>query len=164
LDYYPQVCQIREIAIGKQEDRDRVEALRAFEFCCDFALRHWHPDVGKYSNAPKIPPRTAYALRHIGGLMALDRRTSQSEPFLRKDFISAYILAPVADLMAPELEAFDVKKLTSAKSLDRAIPKEFPAPRQQQPEVPIPVAFSAEQERALIQQKIAEHNGKAVTA
>jgi hypothetical protein len=119
-EWFPTVAKIREHACMKRADEDAVEAGSAWDFCVKFETRYWHPDLGTYRNAPAIPPRTAYALRQVGGLPSINNCKLDNLPFMQKNFIEAYRLAPMHERMQPQLEAVfggSLAELVEAKSM-----------------------------------------------
>jgi hypothetical protein len=116
----------------EQADQNKVEADAAWNYVNEY-LRKWGVDRlpiysgGKRITAPRLDARSEYALRRIGGLWALNQIDAESRPFMYRDFCEAYVLAPVAELMAPQLlEQFgdralvgNVKQLTEAKTMEQ---------------------------------------------
>ena len=87
---------------------------------------------GKKNTAPPLEPRIDYALRRIGGLKGLNQVNAESWPFVYRDFCESYTLAPVAELMAPQLtEQFgdrkllgNMKQLAEGKTMEQPITKQ----------------------------------------
>lgn len=153
LKFFPKIAELRELAGSKDEDARKVEAEAAWKLANDY-LRMWGADLlavysaGKRIEAPALPGRIEYALRRIGGLRGLNQITEKSRPFMFKDFVEAYNLAPMAESLAPQLAENlcarkllgEVKEQISARSVsekpseakpvqDRAFPsKTIPAP------------------------------------
>ena len=92
---FPTIAELRELAGLSKLDQDAIEINQAWEFVCRYVQRYWHPEVGRYDNAPAIPPRIDYALRRIGGLYALHNCSLEQLPRMHRDFGDAYRLAPV---------------------------------------------------------------------
>ena len=96
------------MAGAKAEGEDKVEADAAWHHVNEY-LRRWGVDrlpiysKGTKTAAPRLDVRSEYALRRIGGLWALNQMDAGNRPFMYRDFCEAYILAPVAELMAPQL-------------------------------------------------------------
>lgn len=66
--FFPTIAELRNRAGLGELDQDAIEINQAWEFVCRFVQKHWHPAVGRYVNAPPIPPRIGLGLRQIGGL------------------------------------------------------------------------------------------------
>lgn len=119
LEWFPKPAKLRELAgVGKPEDARKVEANAAWESANRYLQRH---GVVKYDRdfitRPPLPPRIEYALRRIGGLSGLNQITADSRPFMYRDFCEAYELAPMAELLAPQLEEkFPAKQLLGSYS------------------------------------------------
>jgi hypothetical protein len=123
LKFFPKISELRDLAGAKTEDALHVEADAAWQFANRYLEKY---GVVKYDRdeRPALPPRVDYALRRVGGLWALNQMTSESRPFMYKDFCEAYRLAPTAELLAPQLAEKlcarkllkDVKELTSART------------------------------------------------
>jgi hypothetical protein len=107
LRFFPKIAELREFAGAKAEDIRSVEAEAAWKFASDY-LRKWGVERlpfysgGKRLDAPALPSRIEYALRRIGGLRGLNQVTEQSRPFVFKDFVEAFHLAPMAESLAPQ--------------------------------------------------------------
>ena len=137
--FFPRPAELRELAEGSTEDRKTVEAQAAWDWILWFMRRCWYPDLGISPGAPAIPPAMEYALRQIGGIKALSCMETTNEPFLKRDFIAAYKLAPVAEMMSAEIHAAlpakQIKQLVAAKSMEpppkKAEPIDFAVLRQQ---------------------------------
>jgi hypothetical protein len=95
--WFPSVAELRERAGMTEDTTEALEANLAWEFVQHYSHKHWHPDLGHYSNAPTIPSRTSYALRQIGGLQVIFNCRLEHLTFVKKDFIAAYKLAAKAD-------------------------------------------------------------------
>ena len=108
LKFFPKIAELRELAGAAAKDQHNVEAEAAWKFANDY-LRRWGVNLmpfysgGKRTEAPPLPPQIDYALRRIGGLRGLNQVTEENRPFMLKDFCEAYKLAPIADLLAPQL-------------------------------------------------------------
>ncbi len=107
--WFPKVAELRELAgTALPEEKKKAEANAAWNQVNEY-LRKWGVDLwpiysgGKVITPPALEPRLEYALRKIGGLWRLNQVTDESYPFVYRDFCEAYNLAPVADLMAPQL-------------------------------------------------------------
>jgi hypothetical protein len=122
-DYFPIISKIRQCAGVTEKQQNAAGA--------DAAWLYVREHVRKYSsiyecNAPKLPPRIAYAARLVGGLYAIEYCPDDSLPFMRKDFCAAWeryheSSAALNDLMlAAPLEQ---KLLTAAKPLPPLIGK-----------------------------------------
>jgi hypothetical protein len=124
LKFFPKISELLEMASAKPEDARKVEADAAWNHALDY-LRKWGVDRmpvysgGKRIDAPTLPPRIEYALRKIGGLRSLNQITTDSRPFVQKDFIEAYHLASMAESLAPQLDSMfgDTKLLGQVKQL-----------------------------------------------
>ena len=86
-DYFPIISKIRQCAGVTEKQQNAAGA--------DAAWLYVREHVRKYSsiyecNAPKLPPRIAYAARLIGGLYAIEYCPDDSLPFMRKDFCAAW--------------------------------------------------------------------------
>lgn len=138
-DFFPALSKIRHRAGMNADECVQVEGSAAWEFVRKYVRHHWTPDLGACSflgkPAPKIPPRTEYALRQIGGLKALFYMEQSAEPFKRRDFLEAYRMAPVEERMRPQLESqfapkelsAGMKQLMSGKAMNIE-PKPAPVP------------------------------------
>jgi hypothetical protein len=124
LKFFPKISELLELASAKPEDARKVEADAAWNHALDY-LRKWGVDRmpvysgGKRIDAPMLSPRIEYALRKIGGLRCLNQITTKSRPFVQKDFIEAYHLAPMAESLALHLGSMfgDTKLLGQVKQL-----------------------------------------------
>lgn len=121
--FFPRPAELRELAVGKADDQQEVEAQGAWLWIQDFMRKFWHADIGIDRRAPNIPPAINYTLRIIGGFRALSQMEVGSEPFVQKAFVAAFRLAPMAELMAPKLPSLlptrEATKLLSAKAMDK---------------------------------------------
>jgi hypothetical protein len=90
---FPTIAELRERAGLSKLDQDAIEINQAWEFVCRYVQKWWHPEVGRYDNAPAIPPRIDYALCQIGGLYALHNCSLEQLPRMHRDFADAYRLA-----------------------------------------------------------------------
>ena len=130
-EWFPSVKAIRERAGLKEAQMVAVEAGEAWDFV-QRHLREWGSDGmpqwcrgGVMREPPALPRRIDYAVRQLGGLWAINQVTNASLPFMRKDFIEAYKMAPVAEQMQPQLRASlqgkklasDLKQLAPAKAI-----------------------------------------------
>ena len=109
--FFPTVAELRERAGLSKADRNAVEANAAWEFVNRYVRRHWHPDIGPYPDAPQIPARIDYALRQMGGLRRLNSCLADHLPFMKKDFIEAYRLAPLAEARGHLSEAKVIERI-----------------------------------------------------
>jgi hypothetical protein len=141
LTWFPKLAELRNLAGLKPDDQKKVEADAAWNHVNEY-LRKWGVDRlpiysgGNKATAPRLESRSEYALRRIGGLWALNQMGAESRPFMYRDFCEAYVLAPVAELMAPQLlEQFgdrklvgNVKQLTGALTMEQqpAAPEVLP--------------------------------------
>jgi hypothetical protein len=131
LEWFPKPAKLRELAgIGPEDVRD-VEAEAAWTWVNAY-LREWGVERmplysgGKRIEAPALPQRIEYAVRAIGGLWALNQITTESRPFMKRDFIEAYGQAPIAESLAPQLSGMfgknkllgQVKQLMSGERMD----------------------------------------------
>ena len=129
--YFPSIDKIRERAGMNKSDHDAVEADAAWDttlryidrYGCD-GLPLWRE--GKQVDPPALPARISYAVRKVGGLYAIYKREIKSEPFMRKEFAEAYKLAPIAELILPQLEASFASHLL--ESACKALPQANPCP------------------------------------
>jgi len=117
LKWFPKMSELRDLSGSTADDQRKVEAQAAWTYVNEY-LRKWGIDQlpvrsgGKWITAPPLEPRLEYAIRRIGGLWRLNQITDESYPFVYKDFCEAYNLAPVAELMTPQLlEQFGDRKL-----------------------------------------------------
>lgn len=115
--FFPKVAELRELSGSSAKDEQKVEAQAAWEQANQY-LRNWGVDKlpvrsgGKWITPPPLEPRLEYAVRQIGGLWRLNQVTDETYHFIFRDFCEAYLLAPVAELMAPQLlEQFSVRAL-----------------------------------------------------
>lgn len=125
--FFPKPSELREMAVGKVADQEEVKSLAAWNWILDFMRKFWHADLGIYQNAPVIPPAIMYALRIIGGFRSLSQMEVSSQPFIQKAFLAAYKLAPVAEMMQPQID----KLLPTARATMRQLAdgKKFESPR-----------------------------------
>jgi hypothetical protein len=129
LKWFPKLAELRDLAGSKTEEL-KVEAQAAWNYVNDY-LRKWGVDRlpvrsdGKLITAPPLEPRLEYAVRQIGGLWRLNQVTDQNYHFIFRDFCDAYALAPLAELMEPQLlEKFSVPELVGqAKEFPTANPR-----------------------------------------
>ncbi len=150
LKFFPRISELRDLAGVAAKDVRNVETEAAWKFVNDY-LRKWGVDLmpiysgGKRIEAPALPPRIAYALRRIGGLCGLNQVTEEKRPFMFRDFCEAYNVAPIADLLAPQLaDKFpvregQVKQLTDGASIERPDVKPVPVRTFQAKPVPQPL-------------------------
>lgn len=137
---FPKAGDIRSACGFSQELIQEVEAEASWQSVWAY-LRRWGVDLmpvrhdGDQIEAPKLEPRTAYALRTIGGLSALNQVTVDHLPFMRKDFFAAFKQAPLAAALQPQLEAKlskqlegKIKQISDGKRLDRQPKKIAPVP------------------------------------
>ena len=118
LKWFPKLAELRDLAGSKTEEL-KVEAQAAWNYVNDY-LRKWGVDRlpvrsgEKLISAPPLAPRLEYAVRQIGGLWRLNQVTDQNYHFIFRDFCDAYALAPLAELMEPQLlEKFNIPELAS---------------------------------------------------
>jgi len=109
--WFPTVAELRQRAGMAQSTQDQIEANQAWEWIRWFATHNWHPDIGLYNHAPAIPPRIDYAMRQVGGLRIIAACGDAQLPFVRKDFMEAFELAPLAMRHQNELMAAKPKEL-----------------------------------------------------
>jgi hypothetical protein len=129
LKWFPKLAELRDLAGSKPEEL-KVEAQAAWNYVNDY-LRKWGVDRlpvrsdGKLITAPPLDPRLEYAVRQIGGLWRLNQVTDETYHFIFRDFCEAYALAPLAELMAPQLsEKFGIRELAGqVKELSIANPR-----------------------------------------
>lgn len=161
LKFFPKISELLEMAGAKPEDARKVESDAAWNHALDY-LRKWGVDRmpvysgGKRIDAPMLPPRIEYALRRVGGLWGLNQITSESRPFVQKDFTEAYQQAPIAESLAPQLGSMfgDRKLLGHVKQLTAGVAMNAPPITAQKHEPaptfkakPIPVAMTEAQLR-----------------
>ena len=115
--FFPKLAELRTLSGQGAEDEKKVEAEAAWRYVNEY-LRKWGVNrlpirsSGKWITAPTLEPRLEYAIRQIGGLWRLNQVTDENFPFIFRDFCEAYALAPLAELMAPQLaERFGDRKL-----------------------------------------------------
>jgi len=116
LKWFPKLAELRDLAGSKPEEL-KVEAQAAWNYVNDY-LRKWGVDRlpvrsdGKLISAPPLDPRLEYAVRQIGGLWRLNQVTDKTHHFIFRDFCEAYALAPLAELMEPQLsEKFGIREI-----------------------------------------------------
>jgi hypothetical protein len=122
LKFFPKIAELRDLAGANAEDTLKVDAEAAWHFANRYLDRHGVVKCDR-DDRPPLPPQVDYALRRIGGLWALNQMTSESRPFMYRDFCEAYKLAPTAELLVPQLAdklcarrlLGEVKELTSAQ-------------------------------------------------
>lgn len=117
LKFFPRVAELRDLSGASAEEEKKVEAQAAWQQANEY-LRKWGVQKipvrsgKKWITPPPLEPRLEYAVRQIGGLWRLNQVTDETYHFIFRDFCEAYMLAPVADLMAPQLlEQFSVRQL-----------------------------------------------------
>jgi len=111
--WFPKIAELWELAeLGKQQQRDEVEAEAAFQSVIrsleregvDFGIKH-------------LPARTQHAVRQCGGLWQFNNRLqvrygddenpsemdNRSPIFLQRDFVAAYKSYSIHEAMLPEL-------------------------------------------------------------
>jgi hypothetical protein len=144
--FFPKVAELRSLAGLGAEDKNKIDANAAWDYVNKY-LGKWGVDLlplfsgGKVTTPPPLDARTAYALRRIGGLRALNQVDVDKMPFMYRDFCEAYALAPVAELMALPLQQHfgedklqgSVKLLMEGKSVEYNA--EHPEPRKDVPPV-----------------------------
>ena len=115
--FFPKLAELRTLSGQSAADEKKVEAEAAWRYVNEY-LRKWGVNrlpirsSGKWITAPSLEPRLEYAVRQIGGLWRLNQLTDENFPFIFRDFCEAYALAPLAELMAPQLaERFGDRKL-----------------------------------------------------
>ena len=136
LNFFPKIAELRELAGAKAEDQAHVEAAAAWEFLNRY-LQKFGVVIYDDDNRPPLDPRIDCALRRIGGLNALNQITEKSRPFMFNDFCEAYRLAPLADLLTPQLtELFGYQKLVAPKR-EQLAGKVFSDPEPRLPQKPI---------------------------
>ncbi len=115
--FFPKVAELRELSGSSANDEKTVEAQAAWQQANEY-LRKWGVEKlpvrseGKWIAPPPLEPRLEYAVRQIGGLWRLNQVTDETYHFMFRDFCEAYLLAPIAELMAPQLlEQFSVRAL-----------------------------------------------------
>lgn len=97
--FFPTIAELRERAGMKKADQDSAEGLDHWVRLKRFIGENYYEDLGGLQNAEKIPARTQYAMRAIGGPRAIYFMDMDAEPFKKKDFLEAYRLAPVHEQM-----------------------------------------------------------------
>jgi hypothetical protein len=171
LDYAPGVAEIRRLASADEKSSESVEAQAAWNYVNEY-LRKWGVDRmpirsgGQWITAPPLEPRLEYAVRQIGGLWRLNQVTDENYAFMFRDFCAAYSLAPVAELMAPQiLEQFgdrklvgNVKRLADAKESERQAAGQVQETAQKpaDTEVPKPVEELASERREELRRQLDE--------
>lgn len=121
---FPSVAELRALATGSTVKQQLdVEAMVAWDTANHY-LREWGVDLmpvysrGAIERAPVLPPRIEYALRRIGGLMALNQITEERRPFMVRDFVQAFNEAPIVDSDEDRVLLQGVRKiLVRAKEL-----------------------------------------------
>lgn len=117
LKWFPKLAELRELSGWSADEEKKVEAQAAWEHANEY-LRKWGVEKlpirsgGKWITAPPLEPRLEYAVRQIGGLWRLNQVTDETYHFMFRDFCEAYLLAPVAELMANQLlQQFNIREL-----------------------------------------------------
>ena len=110
--FFPQVPELRRLV--KPPVNEDAEAEYAWERFERWVMNNYHPDRGiqgrhwnrtmKAFDPPEaLDPRTERAMRALGGPHAVwsccdqGEGTTEAYPFVRRDFIAAYKLAPAVD-------------------------------------------------------------------
>jgi hypothetical protein len=134
LKFFPRLAELRDLSGSSAEEEKKVEAQAAWHQVNEY-LRKWGVEKlpirsgGKWITPPPLEPRLEYAIRQIGGLWRLNQVTDETFHFMFRDFCEAYMLAPVAELMAPQLsEQFSVRELAGQV-------KQFPDARAMEPKI-----------------------------
>ena len=111
-EYFPTIKKLRDCCAVSEEKLQRAGSEAAWLY----VREHVRKFSSIYShNAPKLPPRIAYATRVVGGLYQIEYCPDDSLPFMRKDFCAAWERYPESSA------AFD--------SLLLAAPLESPQPK-----------------------------------
>src|SRR5262245_35256672 len=70
--------------------RISMQAEQQWQLVLEIFHHHWHPDIGLYSDPPKLDGAGEYALRQIGGWNGFSASLLEHEGFIRDRFIEAY--------------------------------------------------------------------------
>lgn len=128
--FFPKLPELRDMAgAGAQQVKD-AEAEEAWNFVIVY-LRKWGVDRmpiysgGKKLEPPILPARIDYSLRAIGGFWSLNQMTTDSRPWLKRDFVEAYNRAPVAESLPTDpgrwLDAGDLTARLKRLAVDKQI-------------------------------------------
>ena len=109
LKFFPKISEL--LGDGRREARRRARRFSPMQLGITRSITYesgvWigcrSTRAAKRIDAPMLPPRIEYALRRVGGLRGLNQITSESRPFVQKDFTEAYQQAPIAESLAPQL-------------------------------------------------------------
>jgi hypothetical protein len=105
LVYFPQIAELRKLAGEGPVEEKRLESVganAAWEEVLVYVEKHGTDSMPVYVRGkglvppPPLPPRTVYALRRIGGLMALRDLAEDKFPFLLRDFVAGWNEFPLA--------------------------------------------------------------------
>ncbi len=91
--FFPTVSDFVKASKGDPE----AQALRSWDSCLDASL------TGDYHLIESLTPQAQFALRAVGGMNALRRIKSESERWVKKEFVSAWIAwsAPEVGITLP---------------------------------------------------------------
>jgi hypothetical protein len=87
-DYFPVIAKIRQCAGVSSEQKKASEADAAWQYVLKYISKGYACDW--YTNAPALPPRIDYAVRHIGGIHAVNNADDKALTFMRRDFCQAW--------------------------------------------------------------------------
>lgn len=132
--FFPQVPELRRLVNSSNEDAQTEHAWQCFE---RWVKQYYSPDQGiqgrwnsktfAYDPVPRLDMRTERAMRALGGPHAVwatadyGEGTTENYPFVKRDFIAAWRLAPAVEKVAARaLEAQNPKLLGKVKALAQA--------------------------------------------
>lgn len=116
LDWYPQVSQIREMALGKPQDNLEAGASKAWDDVQKFLRKWgWNPlPVWSVRARDICPPsfdeRTERAIRCVGGLKAIEYADEKTFSFMKRDFMAEWIRFEAAEKQPSALLASAVQE------------------------------------------------------
>ncbi len=86
-EYFPTIKKLRDCCGISEEKQSKARAEAAWLY----VREHVQKFSSLYStDAPKLPPRIAYATRLVGGLYQIEYCGDSSLPFMKKEFMAAW--------------------------------------------------------------------------
>jgi hypothetical protein len=132
--FFPQIPELRGLVNPRPSEE--AEAEHAWQEVVRWTKKYYHPDRGVqgrwnaekcgYDPVPRLDGRSQQALRSVGGVHAvwsvidLGEGCSQNYGWVRRDFVSAWKLAPEVERAALAAGSDDKKLLGQIKALAEA--------------------------------------------